>query len=300
MKHIYISPHSDDVALSCGARIISGALSRSDTLVLNVFTSDSRYASNDTGKRDDNFANAINDSRTAEDEAAWESLGIETRYLNLPEALLRRTFPFAIFSQKLDEFINNQLYGILASHVKEFPGAVWYFPAGFGSHVDHLICQKVAFRLLDESLVDKIVLYEDLPYSWLRFIRFRYYKALARTVKFDGSSSNLIFRREGLGILDYLTGKIVPFPRGKKLFPIVCLSLVFGNLFHKGGPVPKPYAGRLNSIVLDSRQMARKSELLSHYKSQIPMLFGTDPDALLRTHPASFSTEVTIEITRAT
>ena len=45
LKHIYISPHADDVALSCGGQILSNPASKEDTLVLNVFTSEGEVES---------------------------------------------------------------------------------------------------------------------------------------------------------------------------------------------------------------------------------------------------------------
>ncbi len=44
--------------------------------------------------------------------------------------------------------------------------------------------------------------------------------------------------------------------------------------------------------------MARKKELVFHYASQIPMLFGDRPEALLTACRDSFSSEFAIEISR--
>ncbi|HWI87536.1 MAG TPA: PIG-L family deacetylase, partial [Sphingomonas sp.] len=171
MKHIYVSPHSDDVALSCGGQIILGAARGNDVLVLNIFRSDAEDAHSAPDGATNVLFDSINSDRTREDKAAWDSIGIEAQYANLPEALLRRKFPFSILPGRRDDGIANEIIEVLLSYIKLYPDALLYFPAGFGNHVDHLACTKAAFRLLDDNIVEKIMLYEDTPYSWLKFIR---------------------------------------------------------------------------------------------------------------------------------
>ena len=88
-------------------------------------------------------------------------------HANLPEALLRKKFPFQFFGADRDDAIVQDIYQLLADLAASNPGATFYFPAGFGNHVHHLTCRRAAFRLLDEERVDRITLYEDIPYCWL-------------------------------------------------------------------------------------------------------------------------------------
>ena len=292
MKHIYVSPHSDDVALSCGGQIIANSTSSSDTLVLNVFTSDQQQSEAETKLFD-----SVNSDRTLEDQSAWDSIGIERRYLDLPEALLRRRFPFQLLPGGRDLAVRDSLYDAIIGEVESDRDASFYFPAGIGNHVDHIVCRDVAFRLLSQGNLRRIFLYEDIPYSWLKFLRDQYYRNLRQSVEIDQASCTLAFRRDGETLGGYLTKKHVPFPRGKKLFPLVYLSDFL--MKYSGGPsrTAKTFRGSVQKIELTADQVRRKMDLLYSYRSQIPMLFGSDPEKLLHDHPETFSTEIRIEVT---
>lgn len=290
MKHIYVSPHADDVALSCGGQIIANLHRKDEILVLNMFTSES-------GSSGSRLFDSVNSARTAEDRSAWDHIGVETVYADLPEALLRKQFPFEIRGRVRDDKVVSDICGIIADCAPSHPDAVFHFPAGIGSHVDHLACKRAAFRLLDEGRLDRIILYEDVPYSWLRFIRDQYYKALVHDVELDAGSRTTAFRGDGESLSGYLRGKQIPFPRGKKLFPLVYLSLRARN--PKSRPTTPTYRGRLSTVALNADQLARKKQLIDHYRTQIPMLFGDDPDKLLDRFHTTFSTEFSLEVTRA-
>jgi LmbE family N-acetylglucosaminyl deacetylase len=296
VKHIYISPHADDVALSCGGQILSGAIARTDILVLNVFISEGPLAPDQAGGNDGSFSGSISGDRDAEDFAAWESVGIETRHAWLPEALIRRQFPFALLRRKAESGLEDALHAIVASLATAHSDAVFHFPAGLGNHIDHLACRNVAFRLLDDGIVPRILLYEDVPYSWLSFVRRPYYQWLLSRIDLSPASRALACRPGGVAIGAYLRKPDTPFPRGKRLFPLVSASLSIGNAL--GRSRRKRYDGKIRHIALTDLDMARKRDLIFHYASQIPMLFGDEPDALLAAYRESFSSEYEIEIAR--
>lgn len=296
MKHIFVSPHFDDVALSCGGRIIGTPSRCEDVLVVNIFTSEPA-AADDPQEKGLALFDSLNSDRTFEDKTAWSEIEVRSLHANLPEALLRKTFPFRFFKTGCDDGIIDDIYELVADLAASNPRATFYFPAGFGSHVDHLACQRAAFRLLDEERLDRIILYEDIPYSWLKFVRKQHYKRLLQTVDLDPQDDGEIRRREGESLWTYLWQEDVPFPRGKKLFPAVYASLLVGNIF-KRSKRRRSYIGKVSSIRLDDIQMERKRTLISRYQSQIPMLFGKNPDRVLRDLRDCFSKEVTIEIAR--
>lgn len=297
MKHIFVSPHFDDVALSCGGRIIGNASRTQDVLVLNIFTSEPADA--DSGQdRGLALFDSLNSERTFEDKAAWDEIGVRSLHANLPEALLRKKFPFRFFGADRDDAIVQDIYQLLADLAASNPEATFYFPAGFGNHVDHLACRRTAFRLLDEERVDRITLYEDIPYCWLKFVRTQHYRRLLQTVELKTQDRAEAMRPGGESLWKYLLEKEVPFPRGKKLFPAIYASLLLGNILKKGSKPKRMYTGKVSSISLDDAEMERKKELIYRYKSQIPMLFGNNSDQLLRDLRQSFSREVTIEIVR--
>lgn len=295
MKHIYLSPHSDDVALSCGGQIIADPAREQDIMILNIFRSDPGSSQDGRRKRDKLFLNA---ERASEDKSAWESIGVATRHTNLPEALLRRRFPFAIFPRKGDDTVVADLHEAMLAYVRSHPDAVFHFPAGFGNHIDHLACRTVAFQLLDERALDRIILYEDIPYCWLRFIRLPTYRTLLRDVELERGSEANAFRSGGETITGYLGQRKVPFPKGKLIFPIMSLTLKMGNALRGSPAAARRYRGRISAIRLDDATTERKKQLLYHYRSQIPLLFGDAPDELLRSRHEAFSTETAIEISR--
>lgn len=286
---IYISPHSDDVALSCGGRIIADP--KDETLVLNLFTSEG------DGSAHSALFDQVNSERTLEDRAAWDSIGVRCEFANLPEALLRRKFPFRLMGGASEPGIVRSVCAVVERFIDAHPGAAFFFPAGFGSHVDHLACRDAAFRLLDRGRLKQINLYEDVPYSWLRFIRRQHYRALLRTVEIDRDSRAVAFRGDGVSFAEYLRGKSVPFPRGKKLFPLVQASLLFRKLVPGVGRRTR-YRGVVRTMTLDDAQMATKKALVFEYASQLPMLFGSEPRQTLQALRNSFAHEVTIEVTR--
>ena len=288
---IYISPHSDDVALSCGGQIIADPHAEDETLVLNIFTSEGE------GSAHKGLFDEVNSERTQEDRAAWDSIGVPCEFANIPEALLRGKFPFRLLSRDSDPGVVRSIYDAVGGLIERHPGASFVFPAGFGSHVDHLACRDAAFRLLDDRRLDRVTLYEDVPYSWLRFIRREHYKALLQTIELDRDSRPVALRRDGVSLGGYLRGTAVPFPRGKKLFPLVQASLL-SRAFLARRAASKSYRGVIRTMALDDAQMAKKEALIFQYGSQLPMLFGSEPRRALRALRESFAQEVTIEVTR--
>jgi len=299
VKHIYLSPHSDDVALSCGGQIIANADRKNDVLVLNIFTSAHGPSAQDGDEPGSKLFDSLNADRTTEDKSAWDSIGIEAQYLNLPESLLRKRFPFALLGSKEEPQLSRELVNAIIRYKEDYPAAAFYFPAGFGNHVDHLVCRAAAFELLDKGILDRIFLYEDVPYCWLKFIRDRSYKALLRQIKIDTASQKKAFRPGGEGILAYITQRVVPFPRGRRLFPAVYASLVYDSALRKAPPTGGGCQASIKFIDLSGEHISQKIDLLRHYESQIPMLFGDDPERLFRKHNASLSREVVIEISKS-
>jgi LmbE family N-acetylglucosaminyl deacetylase len=294
MKHIYVSPHSDDVALSCGGTILSNDARSEDTLILNIFTSEPPIGTGaDQSRR---FVDAIDARRTEEDKLAWNSAGVSAEYLNFPEALIRRAFPFSILPYREDSSLASGLYEAVASYARAHPEAAFYFPAGFGGHVDHVTCQRVAMRLLAEGLVGRIFLYEDAPYAWLKFIRDRHYRALLQDMELQPGSLHVAFRPDGLGWREYLRSSVVPFPRGKRLFGLIALSLSVQNALGRSRSTKPLRQLRLHERKSDAETLLEKCRIIRSYTSQLPMLFGPDPDHAMELYRDLLSTEILIEI----
>jgi len=292
VRHIYVSPHADDVALSCGGRILTNPDRRSDTLVLTIFTS--KNASKQASTRaQTHFVDAIHADREEEDEAAWNSVNVPWQALGLPEALLRGSFPFTISRSARDRQVMHDLYERIASYKRTYTEAQFYFPAGIGGHLDHLLCRDVALELLRNDASAKVLFYEDAPYWWLRFLKKAYYHELELRAGAHDSADQP--GRHGIHLFQYLLRENVPFPRGKKLFLAVYVALLVRAGRGWGGDL-KAFRRNIMTTIIDSEILARKRELVYHYRSQLPMLFGEAPDELLDKYLGYFGTETIIEL----
>jgi hypothetical protein len=170
--------------------------------------------------------------------------------------------------------------------------AKFYFPAGIGRHVDHLICRDVALDLLRTHPSAKIVFYEDTPYWWLRFLKNAQYRELGLdpSAAQAGRSSDC-----GVGLRHYLLRSGVPFPRGRKLFLAVFLGLL-ARAGRGASADLRMFNPTISTVTVDAEILSRKRDLVYQYRSQLPMLFGAHADDLLRMYRECFATETTIEL----
>ena len=182
-QHIYLSPHLDDVALSCGGTIYQQAQRGERIAVITVFagsppasaplsafarTLHERWQASAPAGSGSADPPAI---RRAEDHRAFSVLGpeIEIVHLPLPDCIYRRdpSGGRALYASE------EAIFGIVQladpalkalATVPPFPeGATLYAPLGVGCHVDH---QIVRWAVDHWGLpVGQVRYYEDYPYS---------------------------------------------------------------------------------------------------------------------------------------
>jgi LmbE family N-acetylglucosaminyl deacetylase len=149
---VYISPHLDDVALSCGGRILSErALSRS-VLVVTVFTADAGPCQNIPPRVRARVGEM--EKRRREDERAMERLGVDFLWLGYPEAIFRdRVYHtlYGAFSRMATS--DHDVIARLASEFHELlkrvrPQRV-YWPLGVGHHADHRVVFEAGVRVAE-------------------------------------------------------------------------------------------------------------------------------------------------------
>ncbi len=173
-RHLFLSPHYDDIPLSAGAtvRLLADRGLAPETLV--VFGSEpdralplSAFAEAMHGGWGLS-ANEVIASRQAEEAAAATVLGAETRVLPFRDAIYRGDFYLS----------NDDLFGSPAAEEASLPAAIAasleladapntatriYAPLGVGKHVDHQIAHLAAQELAGQGW--DVWLYEDIPYA---------------------------------------------------------------------------------------------------------------------------------------
>ena len=177
-EHVYLSPHPDDVVLSCAGAIHTQVSQGARVLVVTFFSA--------TPPDDEitpfalelkvRWGDAVDPMalRRAEDIAALNLLGAHHRHL-----------PYADCVYRTDSVDGSALYPDegsifgevspseadwhrgLASTLREIIGdstrAAIYGPLTAGHHVDHLLVRRVALDLLRAGR--EVLLYEDYPYA---------------------------------------------------------------------------------------------------------------------------------------
>ena len=165
---LFLSPHLDDVAFSCGGLVALLGDAGWRTVTATAFT---RSVPDPTG-----FALACQTDkglpadadymalRREEDLAAAAILGTEPRWLDLPEAPHRgyHSAP-ALFGPLLDaDDVWRPLAALLADLVAELRPDLVLAPQGLGSHVDHRHLVTAVLSLPDTQM---LAFYRDAPYA---------------------------------------------------------------------------------------------------------------------------------------
>jgi LmbE family N-acetylglucosaminyl deacetylase len=157
--HIYLSPHLDDAALSCGGAIARHANTGARVLVVTLCTA----APPPSGPFSD-FANAVHQSwglapaevvnvRLHEDDLALARLDADTYRAGLLDAIYRR--PDAYNSR-------DALFGTPApdDSLLYSTRQLIYAPLGVGNHVDH----QIVYAAARDGAGAVMAFYEDFPY----------------------------------------------------------------------------------------------------------------------------------------
>ena len=179
-RHVFLAPHYDDVALSCGGTVALLADRGESPLVVTVFggepggalTSFARWQHQRWGMAE---ADALATRRTEEREAA-AILGCETRWLDHLDAIYRGERylsdealfgPLAADEEPLAERIAAEVLALpeLLATPEPQAGATLYVPLAVGNHVDHQVVYRVG--RIAAARGARVLAYEDYPYAAL-------------------------------------------------------------------------------------------------------------------------------------
>jgi LmbE family N-acetylglucosaminyl deacetylase len=172
-RHVYLSPHLDDAALSCGGAIRAYTNAGEGVLVVTLCTAIPR--ADQLGPLAEEFHGdwnlAHDDAVTArlrEDLHAMQLLGADCLWAGLLDSIYRMPFAYdtreRLFGtpQPADPLFA-ALQPLLQALRTKLPDAQFYAPLGIGYHVDHQITYQVASELLGNALA----YYEDVYYVML-------------------------------------------------------------------------------------------------------------------------------------
>jgi LmbE family N-acetylglucosaminyl deacetylase len=171
---MYLSPHLDDVALSCGGLIHRQAQAGIATLVTTVFAgapprSELSPLAAELHAQWGDLAEPVA-ARREEDKKAMRLLGTDCRHLEYPDAIYRFDDVSALYlsDEQLYGYIHSsdlQLIRQIAETIMEVcspqPSTI-YAPLGVGNHVDHQLVRGAALVLLRRSC--PVIFSVDYPY----------------------------------------------------------------------------------------------------------------------------------------
>jgi LmbE family N-acetylglucosaminyl deacetylase len=169
--HIYLAPHLDDAALSCGGAIARHANAGARVLVVTLCTaapppdgpfSDLAHAEHQGW----GLAPAeVISVRQREDDLALARLDADTYRADLLDAIYRRPDVYntraALFGTPApDDSLLYSTRQLIASLHYRAPRATFYAPLGVGNHVDH----QIVYTAACEAAGAVMAFYEDFPY----------------------------------------------------------------------------------------------------------------------------------------
>ena len=168
MRYLFVAPHYDDVALSCGGAVATLA-PPDDVWVVTVFGGVpdgalSRFAREMHASWGVSGTEAVAERRR-EDRCAQAALGpVQTAYLGFLDAIYRDhgyDSDGALFGAVLPG--DRAVVGEIAEQLREFNADEYYVPLGIGNHVDHQLVHLAGRRLAGAGFT--VWAYADLPYA---------------------------------------------------------------------------------------------------------------------------------------
>lgn len=179
-RHIFLSPHFDDVVYSCGGTLGVQVSSGLRPLVITIFggipspdlelSPFARRVHQEMGADYTKGPGNAVEIRRKEDISALDYLEVDYLWLDYLDALYRGSPAYYSDRNQLiggdvhpsDASIDRQLASDLLALQDRLPDAVWYAPLGVGRHVDHQIVCSAADRLSQRGA--KVYYYEEFPY----------------------------------------------------------------------------------------------------------------------------------------
>lgn len=170
---IYLSPHLDDVALSCGGQVYMLGEAGRPVLIVTVMAGDPPEQTPSA------YVQALHDRwqlqvdvvarRRAEDTRACEILGADHLHWDIPDCIYRShdetNEAFYISDEDIFGDVHSSEIGLVNTISQRIRGLPSHdrliVPLGVGNHVDH----QMTCRAAQESSSNGLVYYEEFPYA---------------------------------------------------------------------------------------------------------------------------------------
>lgn len=253
---LYLSPHLDDVAISCAGRILKERAGGKRVWVVSIFT-----------------AGAPDEARRKEeDRRAMARLGVDFEWLDLPDAPWRnpfyRSFRSIVFGEHPNDrgFLSGRVRPAVEKLVRRAAPSRIYVPLAVGTHIDHRLTFEAGRSL------GGVVFYEDRPYAFLEgSVRMRLAELDARVARPPRRTSPERLR-SSLDRTAYVRAYLGRRERGP------CVSAFLRRLRQSAS-----WEGRGDGLALrsewvrcDRRGLGRVRAAVNEYTSQIEDLLGED------------------------
>jgi LmbE family N-acetylglucosaminyl deacetylase len=176
-QHIYLSPHYDDISLSCGGAIHQQTQSGQPVLGVTICAAPPPH------EHFSDFAAAMHQqwgdpgdvvaARQAEDQASMKILGVDEYRLTLLDCIYRGKPAAGVWYYNSDSdlfgdihpddlSLTDQIAQAVAKLTPDPNSPLIYAPLTVGHHVDHQLAHTAAWKLYDQGY--RLVFYEDYPY----------------------------------------------------------------------------------------------------------------------------------------
>ena len=170
---IFLSPHLDDVALSCGGQVYMLVEAGRPVLIVTVMAGDPPKQTPSA------YVQALHDrwqlqvdvvaKRRAEDARACQILGADHLYWDIPDCIYRSHYETneALYNSDEDIFgdVHSSEIGLvntISQRIRSLPPHDrLVIPLGVGNHVDHQMTSRAA----QESSSNGLIYYEEFPYA---------------------------------------------------------------------------------------------------------------------------------------
>lgn len=173
-RHIFLSPHYDDIPLSCGGTVSTLAAAGRQVDVVVIFgapPSPDQQLSEFAQELHRRWGVSVSDvitRRRAEEETAAAILGARVRVLEFPDAIYRGNW--YVSEETLmgepapdERQLPQRIAARIADQVAPAESVRFYAPLGIGGHVDHRLVFGAGVHLARGGA--DVWFYEDLPYG---------------------------------------------------------------------------------------------------------------------------------------